>query len=116
MGLFGKKKEQPAACVCQGKNGEQAATGTPKDNAQSAAVKVLGSGCKKCNELEANAKLALTQLGMNVAIEHVTDFAQIAAYGVMTTPALIVNNKVVAYGRVLKTDEIVAILQKEAGR
>lgn len=116
MGLFGKKKEQPAACGCQGKNAEQAAAGTPKDDAQSAVVKVLGSGCKKCNELQANARLALTQLGMEPAIEHVTDFAQIAAYGVMTTPALIVNNKVVAYGRVLKTDEIVAILQKEVSQ
>ena len=55
---------------------------------------------------------ALQQLGMDTDMEHITDFAQIAAYGVMTTPALVVDGKVVSYGKVLKTDEIVAILKK----
>ncbi len=114
MGLFGKKKEQPAACGCQGECGAETVASPPTENVEGAAVKVLGSGCKKCNDLEANAKQALTQLGMETAIEHVTDFAQIAAYGVMTTPALVVNGKVVAYGKVLKTEEIVKILQKVA--
>lgn len=114
MGLFGKKKEQPAACGCQGDCAAETAASPPTKNVEGAAVKVLGSGCKKCNELEANAKQALTQLGMETAIEHVTDFAQIAAYGVMTTPALVVNGKVVAYGKVLKTEEIVKILQNVA--
>ena len=49
---------------------------------------------------------------MDTAIDHVTDFAKIAAYGVMTTPALVVDGKVVSYGKVLKTDEVVRILQK----
>lgn len=78
-------------------------------------VKVLGSGCKKCNQLAANTKAALMQLGMEAAVEHVADFAQIASYGVMSTPALLVNGKVVAYGKVLKTDEIVKLLQKAQG-
>ncbi len=114
MGLFGKKKEQPESCGCQGKSGAETAVNAPTENVEGAAVKVLGSGCKKCNELEANTQLALTQLGMETAIEHVTDFAQIAAYGVMSTPALVVNGKVVAYGKVLKAEEIVKILQKAA--
>ena len=46
------------------------------------------------------------QLGMDTAIDHVTDFAKIAAYGVMTTPALVVDGKVVSYGKVLKPDEV----------
>ena len=71
-----------------------------------------GSGCAKCNQLEAATKAALDQLGMDATIDHVTGFAQIAAYGVMTTPALIVAGKVVSYGKVLKTDEVVKILQK----
>lgn len=75
-------------------------------------VKVLGSGCAKCNELEANTKAALAQLGMDTTIDHVTDFMQIAAYGVMSTPALVVDGKVVAYGKVLKTQEVIKILQK----
>ena len=78
-------------------------------------VKVLGTGCAKCNALEAAAKEALAELGMDTAIEHVTDFSQIAAYGVMTTPALVVDGKVVAYGKVLKKEEVVALLKKVRG-
>ena len=80
-----------------------------------ASVKVLGSGCAKCNQLEAATKAALEQLGMDTTIDHVTDFSEIAAYGVMSTPALVVDGKVVSYGKVLKTDEIVAILKKSRG-
>ena len=79
---------------------------------QGEAVKVLGSGCAKCNELEANVKKALEQLGMDTTIDHITDFSQIAAYGVMTTPALVVDGKVVSYGKVLKVEEAVKILEK----
>jgi len=75
-------------------------------------VKVLGSGCAKCNELEANVKIALEELGMNTTIEHVSDFAQIAAYGVMSTPALVVDGRVVSYGKVLKVEEAIKVLKK----
>lgn len=78
-------------------------------------VKILGSGCKKCNELEANTKEALKQLSIDAEVDHVTDFSQIASYGVMSTPALVVNEKVVSYGRVLKTAEIIKILQLTEG-
>lgn len=54
-------------------------------------IKVLGSGCAKCHALETATKEALKELGMDTSIEHVTDFSQIAAYGVMTTPALVVD-------------------------
>lgn len=75
-------------------------------------IKVLGSGCKKCNQLEENVKAALAQLGLNIAVGHVTDFAQIAAYGVMSTPALVLNDKVVLVGKVASVDEVVGLLQK----
>lgn len=52
---------------------------------------------------------------MDASIDHVTDFSQIAAYGVMTTPALVVDGKVVSFGKVLKTDEVVHLLQKVRG-
>ena len=78
-------------------------------------VKILGSGCAKCNKLEAAAKAALEQLGMDAAIEHVTDFARIAAFGVMSTPALVVDGKVVSYGKVLSQDEVQAILRRVRG-
>jgi hypothetical protein len=91
--------------------GSEAASGNKAFNT----VKVLGSGCKKCNELEAATIEALEKLGMDTKIEHVTDFTQIAAYGVMTTPALVIDEKVVSYGKVLKTEEVVKILEKERG-
>ncbi len=114
MALFGNKKAEKTGCDC-GNCCDVSAKGiTQAQVAQNeeATVKILGSGCKKCNELEANTKTALRQLGMDTAIVHVTDFRQIAACGVMTTPALMVDGKVVSRGKVLKTDEIIKLLQK----
>lgn len=86
-----------------------------KSKKEGADIKILGSGCVKCNQLEVATKTALEQLNMDTAIDHITDFAQIAAYGVMTTPALVIDEKVVSYGRVLKVEEVVKILQKTIG-
>ena len=69
----------------------------------------------KRQALEAAVRAALAELGMDDAIEHITDFAQIAAYGVMTTPALVVDGKVVSYGKVLKKEEVVSILTERRG-
>lgn len=114
MAFFGKKdkNEKTASCCCGGNCDAESMAEAAKAKTEGAAVKVLGSGCAKCNQLEAAAKAALEQLGMDSTIDHVTDFAQIAAYGVMTTPALVVDGKVVSYGKVLKTDEVVKILQQ----
>ncbi len=108
---FGKKKEASAGC-CGGSCDEESMKKAENATTGGASVKVLGSGCAKCNQLEAATKAALEQLGMDGAIDHVTDFTQIAAYGVMSTPALVVDGKVVSYGKVLKTDEVMKILQK----
>ncbi len=108
MSLFGKNKKEEKTdgnCVTKGVS-----------KVGNASVKVLGSGCTKCSALEAATKAALEQLGMDTSIDHVTDFSQIAAYGVMTTPALVIDGKVVSYGKVLKTDEIVTFLQKARGK
>ena len=105
MGLFGKRKAT-RRCSDEGCHAQTAETGA------GARVKVLGSGCAKCNALEANARAALQSLGMDASIEHVTDFAQIASYGVMATPALVVDGKVVSSGKLLKAEEIAAILQR----
>lgn len=110
MGLFTKKKEAKPCC-CENSCTPEKMT-QAEDRKTCAGVKVLGSGCAKCNALEAAAKAALEQLSMDTTIEHVTDFAQIAAYGVMTTPALVVDGKVVSYGKVLKPDEVKALIQK----
>ena len=73
--------------------------------------KVLGSGCSKCEALLAATKEAVQHLGIDAEIEYVTDFAQIARYGVMSTPALVVDEKVVSAGRVLKASQIESFLK-----
>lgn len=116
MGLFGNKDAKAnKPCCCGGNCNTQSMEAAQTKKAEGASVKVLGSGCAKCNALEAATKAALAQLGMDTAIDHVTDFTQIAAYGVMSTPALVVDGKVVAYGKVLKQEEVVALLQKVRG-
>lgn len=76
-------------------------------------VKVLGPGCARCKALEANTKSALDKLGLKANFDHVTDFSQIAAYGIMSTPALVINEKVVSFGKVLSAEEIIKILTSE---
>ena len=114
MGLFSRnKKEKTASCCCGSCTPE--AMARAEAGKTSGGVKVLGSGCAKCSALEQAAREALAELGMDTEIEHVTDFAKIAAYGVMTTPALVVDGKVVSYGKVLKKDEAKALIQKVRG-
>lgn len=116
MGLFGKKtSKEDTSCCCGGNCNAETMAKAETAKAEGASVKVLGSGCAKCNQLEAATKAALEQLGMDTTIDHVRDFAQIAAYGVMSTPALVVDGKVVSYGKVLKTEEVVNILRKVRG-
>jgi len=116
MALFGKRKEKEetssCGCGCAGGCDSESMEQAEAAKTEGASVKVLGSGCAKCNALELATKAALEQLGMDTTIEHVTDFAKIASYGVMSTPALVVDGKVVSYGKVLKTEEVVAILKK----
>ena len=69
-------------------------------------IKILGSGCKKCDNLESNAKEAISELGLTAEIIKVTDFSEIASFGVAKTPALVVNEKVIISGRVAETSEI----------
>ena len=69
-------------------------------------IKILGSGCKKCIALGENAKAAAEAAGKQAEIVKVTDFADIAAYGVMSTPALVVDEKVLSSGKVLTAAEI----------
>ena len=75
-------------------------------------VKILGSGCSKCNEVEKSTVEALAELGIEAVVDHVTDFADIAKYGVMQTPALVVDGKVLSYGRVLSKNDVKKLLNK----
>lgn len=69
-------------------------------------IKILGSGCPNCKKLHENTEEAVKSLGLDAAIEEVMDIDKIIDYGVMKTPALVVDEKVKSSGRVLSTDEI----------
>jgi len=77
-------------------------------------LKILGTGCKNCTTLEENTKAALKQMGVEATVDKITDFAEIAGYGIMSTPGLVVNEKVVSFGKVLKPKDIIKILEKIA--
>jgi len=74
-------------------------------------IKILGSGCPNCIRLEENAKRALEEAKIKADIEKVTDIAKIMSYGIMSTPALVVDEKVVSYGQVLSPEEIKKLLK-----
>jgi len=73
-------------------------------------IEVLGSGCANCQRLEVIAREAIAKLGIEAQVEHVTDIKEIMARGVIATPGLAVNGKVVCAGRVPKASEIVSML------
>lgn len=110
---FGKaKSEKSKVCSCGGNCSEESMRKAKEKQSQGARVKILGSGCAKCNELEKNVVEALKQLGYSTEVDHITDFSIIASYGVMTTPAIVVDGKVVSYGKILKIDEAIKLLKK----
>jgi small redox-active disulfide protein 2 len=74
-------------------------------------IKILGSGCKNCVTLKENTEAALKETGIEAEIIKVTDFKEIMAYGVLSTPALVVDEKVVSFGKVLKPKEVAKILE-----
>ncbi len=76
-------------------------------------IKVLGSGCHNCQALERETVNALAEMDIAANVEKVTDFMKIAEYGVLATPALVVNGRVKVSGRVPRRDEIKAWLTEE---
>lgn len=73
-------------------------------------IQVLGGGCSKCDALEKMAGESIGRLGLDATVEHVSDWAEIARLGVLTTPALVVDGEVKLAGRVPSADEIDRIL------
>ncbi|HEX2810275.1 MAG TPA: thioredoxin family protein [Kineosporiaceae bacterium] len=69
-------------------------------------IKVLGSGCANCINLEKATRQAITDLGIDATIEKVTDYPTILGYGVMSTPGLVVDEKVVLAGRVPNATQV----------
>ena len=73
-------------------------------------VKVLGSGCKNCHRLQQNAQEAIDVLELDASVEMVTDYPTIVSYGVMSTPGLVVDEKLISSGRVPSAAEIREVL------
>lgn len=115
---FRKKKEEEkssCSCSCGCTKSEVADTSSSccselKDDI--CCIKVLGSGCKNCHTLLENTKEAVNTIGLSVDVEYVTDMQKIMEYGVMSMPALVVNDKVVSSGKVLKAADIEKLLRK----
>ena len=116
MGLFGlgKKKEEKTAnccCNCSSNVAEQPVNECCGQEVNGiCCIKVLGAGCKSCHEQYEYAKEAVKKLGLSVEVEYITDMAKVMEYGVMSMPAIVVNEKVVAYGKVLSEKEVAKIL------
>ena len=75
-------------------------------------IKILGMGCPNCQKLEANIKQALKELKLEAQVEKITEVQDIMSYGVMGTPALVIDGEVKIYGRVAETKEIKELLKK----
>ena len=132
MALFGfsKKKEEEKAtpsCCC-GTEPEEASApscccGGEADAQTSACcgeavdgiccIKVLGAGCKSCHEQYENAKAAVKSLGLDIEVEYITDMEKVMAYGVMSMPAIVINEKVVSMGKVLKAADVEKLIHKQ---
>ena len=118
---FGKKKEEEkkvptcaCSCGCSESESEEITSNCCSDLKEDeiCCIKVLGAGCKSCHEQYENAKQAVKNMGLSVKVEYITDMQKVMEYGVMSMPALVVNEKVVAMGKVLKAVDVVALLHK----
>ena len=74
-------------------------------------IEILGTGCAKCKALEEAAKQAVAQSGKFAQVEKVDDIQKIMAYGVMSTPGLVIDGKVVSTGKLLSVNEIVELIK-----
>lgn len=124
---FGKKKEEEkkSSCCCCGAEETKGTDETcccgssdtdntfcDKNADEINCIKVLGAGCKSCHEQYQNVINAAAEIGLATDIEYITDMEKVMAYGVMSMPAIVVNEKVVSMGKVLKTADVIKLLRK----
>jgi small redox-active disulfide protein 2 len=74
-------------------------------------IEVLGTGCKKCQQLEANVQDAIASLNLDADVQHITDAIEIAKRGIMSTPTLVIDGKIVSQGKLLSAQQVKALLQ-----
>ncbi len=78
-------------------------------------IKVLGTGCAKCKQLEKTVRAAVDELGLDATVEKVTELTDIMEYGLMSTPGLVVDGEVRLAGRLPKLAEVKSILEHAGG-
>lgn len=130
-GLFGKKKsggccnmeivaesdteEQTPSCACSGEDSaletsmQDCCRGTESGIC---CIKVFGTECAACHEQLENVKAAVKAMGLSMEVEYITDLQKVMGYGVMRTPAIVVNEKVISVGKVLKAKNVQKLLQQ----
>ena len=110
---FESKIEETTSCCCGSSPEAEESTpcccGMPVEGI--CCIKVLGAGCKSCHDQYEYAKNAISNLGLDIEVEYITDMEKVMEYGVMSMPAIVVNDKVVAFGKVLKTAEVEKLLR-----
>ena len=112
-GMEAKAEENTGCCCGSVSNAEESSKtccGAPVDDI--CCIKVLGAGCKSCHEQYENAKAAVKALGLSIKVEYITDMEKVMGYGVMSLPAIVVNEKVVSMGKVLKAADVEKLLHK----
>ena len=109
----GQVSECGCSCGCNVEDEEEASGECcPEAKDGLCCIKVLGSGCKNCHALLESTKEAVKAIGLDIEVGYVTDMQEITRYGVMSMPALVVNEKVASMGKVLKAAEVEKLLRK----
>ena len=125
MSLFNSEKRKAPTCCCgsaEPKAEKSSCCSAPKAEASACCcgtsvegiccVKVLGAGCKSCHAQYENVKAAVQALGLSVEVEYITDMEKVMEYGVMSMPAIVVNDQIVSMGKVLKAADVEKLLRK----
>ena len=118
---FGKKKDEEkrsSACACSVNETDSAVSACCLEGKEekNCCIKVLGTGCKACRTQYENVKQAVNDMGLSAEVEYITDMQKVMSYGVMSMPAIVVHEKVVAMGRGLQTAEVISLLQRQEER
>lgn len=113
MGLFGfgkkMEEEKKGECCCDFVPAEEECCVCGGNGCN---IKVLGAGCKSCHEQYENVKKAVANMNLDAEIEYITDMEKVMSYGVMSMPAIVVNEQAVSMGKVLKASQVEELLKK----
>lgn len=107
--FFGKKEKTDGCCCSSGKDAN--CGGSISKSGAEHCVKVLGSGCSACKAMYENVKAVVEKNRLDIDVQYITDMSVVSAYGVMSMPALVLDDKVVSSGKVLKPKEIEKLIQ-----